>query len=82
MFPIPSRQIVEKSSQPSQDREGFDPTVNFLLQLKNEQLKHDGQNKAEESSFRQAVYTACDIYKNRVFSAEINENPLKPAKGK
>ena len=41
-----------------------------------------GQNKAEESSFRQAVYTACDIYKNRVFSAEINENPLKPAKGK
>jgi 4-hydroxythreonine-4-phosphate dehydrogenase len=35
-----------------------------------------GQNKAEESSFRQAIYTACDIYKNRQFSAVINENPL------
>lgn len=41
-----------------------------------------GQNKAEESSFRHAVYAACDIYKNRQFSTEINENPLKPAKGK
>ena len=39
-----------------------------------------GQNKAEESSFRQAVYTACDVYKNRVFATEINENPLKLAK--
>jgi 4-hydroxythreonine-4-phosphate dehydrogenase len=35
-----------------------------------------GQNKAEESSFRQAIYAACDIYKNRQFSAAINENPL------
>jgi 4-hydroxythreonine-4-phosphate dehydrogenase len=35
-----------------------------------------GQNKAEESSFRQAIYAACDIYKNRMFSKEINENPL------
>tara|TARA_B100000809_G_C15125364_1_gene526023 strand:+ start:992 stop:2026 length:1035 start_codon:yes stop_codon:yes gene_type:complete len=35
-----------------------------------------GQNKAEESSFRQAIYTACDIYKNRIFSEEINKNPL------
>ena len=41
-----------------------------------------GQNKAEESSFRHAVYAACDIYKNRMFAAEINKNPLKPAKGK
>ena len=37
-------------------------------------------NKAEESSFRQAVYAACDIYKNRAFAAEINENPLPSAK--
>jgi 4-hydroxythreonine-4-phosphate dehydrogenase len=36
-----------------------------------------GQNKAEESSFRQAIYNACDIYKNRTLSEEINENPLK-----
>lgn len=35
-----------------------------------------GQNKAEESSFRQAIYAACDIYKNRTFSEKINENPL------
>ena len=39
-----------------------------------------GQNKAEESSFRQAVYAACDIYKNRAFAAEINETPLPLAK--
>ncbi|MGB0881402.1 MAG: 4-hydroxythreonine-4-phosphate dehydrogenase PdxA [Vicingaceae bacterium] len=41
-----------------------------------------GQNKAEESSFRHAVYTACDIHKNRIFSKEINENPLKSQKNK
>ena len=40
-----------------------------------------GQNKANESSFRQAIYKACDIHKNRKFSEEINENPLK-IKGK
>jgi len=40
-----------------------------------------GQNKAEENSFRQAIYKACDIYKNRLLSEEINENPLK-IKGK
>ncbi|PCH98830.1 MAG: hypothetical protein COB85_00995, partial [Bacteroidetes bacterium] len=36
-----------------------------------------GKNKAEESSFRQAIYVACDIHKNRLFSEEINENPLE-----
>jgi 4-hydroxythreonine-4-phosphate dehydrogenase len=36
-----------------------------------------GQNKGDENSFRQAIYYACDIYKNRALSAEINENPLK-----
>ena len=35
-----------------------------------------GQNKADENSFRQAIYIACDIHKNRVFSDEINENPI------
>jgi len=35
-----------------------------------------GQNKAEESSFRQENYTPWNIYKNRKFSEEINENPL------
>lgn len=41
-----------------------------------------GENKAEESSFRQAVYTACDVYKNRLFTKEINKNPLKVLKTK
>jgi 4-hydroxythreonine-4-phosphate dehydrogenase len=41
-----------------------------------------GQNKANESSFRQAVYTACDVHKNRQFAAEINKNPLTLSKGK
>ena len=36
-----------------------------------------GQNKGEENSFRQAIYNACDIHKNRKLSEEINENPLK-----
>ncbi len=35
-----------------------------------------GQNKAEESSFREAVYLACDIFKSRKLDHEINENPL------
>ncbi len=35
-----------------------------------------GQNKAEENSFRKAVYLACDIVKNRKLSDKINENPL------
>ena len=36
-----------------------------------------GQNKGSESSFRHAIYNACDIYKNRTLSLEMNENPLK-----
>lgn len=35
-----------------------------------------GQNKASENSFRQAIYMACDIHKNRNLYEEINENPL------
>ena len=35
-----------------------------------------GKNIAEENSFRQAIYMACDIHKNRTFSEEINKNPL------
>ncbi|MCB0402332.1 MAG: 4-hydroxythreonine-4-phosphate dehydrogenase PdxA [Flavobacteriales bacterium] len=35
-----------------------------------------GQNKADENSFRKAVYLACDIVKHRRLSEEINENPL------
>jgi len=35
-----------------------------------------GQNKADENSFRKAVYLACDIAKSRGLSKMINENPL------
>lgn len=35
-----------------------------------------GQNKAEENSFRKAVYLACDIFKSRCLTGEINVNPL------
>lgn len=36
-----------------------------------------GNNTASESSFRAALYLACDIYKNRAFYKESNSNPLK-----
>lgn len=35
-----------------------------------------GKNEASESSFRAAIYQACDIYKSRKMDEEINENPL------
>ena len=36
-----------------------------------------GKNLASESSFRTAVYLACDIAKNRQLSEEINSDKLK-----
>ena len=36
-----------------------------------------GKNMASESSFRAAVYMACDIHKNRKINEEITEDPLK-----
>jgi 4-hydroxy-L-threonine phosphate dehydrogenase PdxA len=36
-----------------------------------------GKGEASESSFRQALYTACDIFRNRQMNAEISSNPLK-----
>ncbi len=35
-----------------------------------------GQNLASEVSFLQALYLACDVFKNRKFYAEITANPL------
>ena len=35
-----------------------------------------GQGIADEQSFRQAVYLACDIFKKRAEFEELNENPL------
>lgn len=39
-----------------------------------------GKNKANETSFRNAIYLAIDIYKNRIMEKEINSNPLKKQK--
>jgi len=36
-----------------------------------------GKGEASENSFRQAVYLACTIFKNRKMHAEISQNPLK-----
>ncbi|MEG1543380.1 MAG: 4-hydroxythreonine-4-phosphate dehydrogenase PdxA [Tannerellaceae bacterium] len=36
-----------------------------------------GQNLASEDSFRQAVYTAIDIYRNRAIYREASANPLR-----
>jgi len=36
-----------------------------------------GKNVASESSFRAAIYMACDIHKNRKINEEITEDPLK-----
>lgn len=35
-----------------------------------------GKDEASPDSFRQALYLACDIYKNRKMHEEINKNPL------
>ncbi len=36
-----------------------------------------GKGEASENSFRQAVYLACDIFRNRQVYSEITHNPLK-----
>jgi 4-hydroxythreonine-4-phosphate dehydrogenase len=36
-----------------------------------------GKGEASESSFRHAVFLACDIFRNRQMHAEISKNPLK-----
>jgi 4-hydroxythreonine-4-phosphate dehydrogenase len=36
-----------------------------------------GKGEASENSFRQAMYLACDIFRNRQMYAEITKNPLK-----
>lgn len=36
-----------------------------------------GKGEASEGSFRQAIYLACDIFRNRQMYSEITRNPLK-----
>ena len=39
-----------------------------------------GKNEASGNSMRQAIYAACDIYRNRQLYDEIARNPLQPQK--
>jgi len=39
-----------------------------------------GKNEASGNSMRQAIYTACDIFRNRQMYTEISRNPLQPQK--
>lgn len=63
----------------------FDEGVNFTAGLPIVRTSPDhgvayeiaGQNKASESSFRQAVYLACDVYKTRKEYKGLLENQLK-----
>jgi len=36
-----------------------------------------GKGEASENSFRQAIFLACDIFRNRQLNKEISQNPLK-----
>ena len=36
-----------------------------------------GKGEASENSFRQAIFLACEIFKNRQLNAELTKNPLK-----
>lgn len=63
----------------------FDSGVNYTAGLSIVRTSPDhgvgydiaGQNKASESSFRSAVYLACDIFSTRKGEKEIHANPLK-----
>lgn len=63
----------------------FDSGVNFTAGLPfvrtspvhGTALDIAGKGEASENSFRQAIYLACDIYRNRQLHAELTRNPLK-----
>jgi 4-hydroxythreonine-4-phosphate dehydrogenase len=63
----------------------FDSGVNFTAGLPFVRTSPDhgtafsiaGKGEASENSFRQAIYLACDIFRNRQLHAEISKNPLK-----
>ena len=63
----------------------FDTGVNFTAGLPvirtspvhGTALSIAGKGEASENSLRQAIYLACDIYKNRQLFEEITRNPLK-----
>lgn len=63
----------------------FNEGVNFTAGLSAVRTSPDhgtgyeiaGKNIANEQSFKKAIYTAIDIFKNRKLYAEISENPLQ-----
>ncbi|MCE5347276.1 MAG: 4-hydroxythreonine-4-phosphate dehydrogenase PdxA [Bacteroidales bacterium] len=63
----------------------FDSGVNFTAGLPFVRTSPDhgtafaiaGKGEASENSFRQAIFLACDIFRNRKFNTEISQNPLK-----
>lgn len=62
----------------------FDEGVNFTAGLPIVRTSPDhgtaydiaGQNKASETSMRNAIYLAIDVFRNRKFNKEVNANPL------
>ncbi len=66
----------------------FDTGVNYTAGLEVVRTSPDhgtayeiaGQDKASEVSFRQSLYLACDIFKNRKIEKELRKNPLKSHK--
>lgn len=62
----------------------FNDGVNFTAGLNAVRTSPDhgtgydiaGKNEANEASFKKAIYTAIDIYRNRQLNDEINANPL------
>lgn len=63
----------------------FNTGVNFTAGLNYVRTSPDhgtaydiaGKNIADESSFKKAIYTAIDVFKNRKLYQEINANPLQ-----
>jgi len=66
----------------------FDSGVNFTAGLPVVRTSPDhgtaydiaGKNKASENSFREAVYLACDVFRQRQEYSDISVNPLKFSK--
>ena len=66
----------------------FGKGVNFTAGLSHVRTSPDhgtayeiaGQGKADHSSFKEAVFTAIEIYRNRKEYLELTSNPLKPQK--
>lgn len=63
----------------------FDSGVNFTAGLPFIRTSPDhgtafsiaGEGKASENSFRQAIYLACDVYRNRKLYEELSKKPLQ-----